>query len=192
MRIKAICIRAPLSFPLPFIYPSVTPPEPIPSAHSPQQSTAPTWKTSLKGGGKKIYKNITSTHFTVIPLSSLSPWSFHSLPRPLVLFPSDLKTPQLPLFLHLSPTFCPVILHLIFHIRLHRNKRQHQSSVQILSMNDRMFYQNDLMWSCCCCCSSDIIINIAPGPSHNEHNSSLYFVRHSLPTCAKKIGKIHK
>lgn len=187
MRIKAICIPAPLSFPLPFIYPSVTPPEPIPSAHSPQQSTAQTWKTSLKGGGKKIYKNITSTHFTVIPLSSLSPWSFHSLPRPLVLFPSDLKTPQLPLFLHLSPTFCPVILHLIFHIRLHRNKRQHQSSVQILSMNDRMFYQNDLMWSCCCCCSSDIIINIAPGPSHNGHNSSLYFVRHSLPTCAKKI-----
>lgn len=94
MRIKAICIPAPLSFPLPFIYPSVTPPEPIPSAHSPQQSTAPTWKTSLKGGGKKIYKYITSTHFTVIPLSSLSPWSFHSLPRPLVLFPSDLKLPN--------------------------------------------------------------------------------------------------
>lgn len=51
MRIKAICITAPLSFPVPFIYPPLNPPSL--AAHSPHHSTALKWKTGFKGGEKK-------------------------------------------------------------------------------------------------------------------------------------------
>lgn len=90
MRIKAICIPAPLSFPVPFIYPSAAPPQPNP----PSTLTAPFHSSDTKLASmvvvrKKIDKNITSTHFIVTS----------SLPRPFVLLPSDLKTPQRSLFL---------------------------------------------------------------------------------------------
>lgn len=163
MRIKAICIPAPLSFPVPFIYPSAAPPQPNP----PSTLTAPFHSSDTKLASmvvvrKKIDKNITSTHF-IVTSSDPSLFPVHSFfSHQILRLPSVLSF----FVLHLFPTFCSVIPHLIFHIKL-KTKQEHHSSVQILCMNYCMFYQNDVMPSCCCCRSSDIIINVSPGPSLN-------------------------
>lgn len=111
MRIKAICITAPLSFPVPFIYPPTTKPSP---RHPFQQThhTIPHFsngKLASRVVGRKGY--ITSTHYLVIliliPRSFLSPCRLKP-PLSSILHPcSSPITPQLPLGL-LLPAFLPV------------------------------------------------------------------------------------